>query len=346
MTSAEGRNGCGAAVQRPPLLKPGGHIRVVNPAWPSMSYARQRAARAERVLLNLGFRVSYGEHAWEITDDGRSAGSPEQRASDFMAAVTDPGVDAILSAGGGATSPELLPLLDEEAISRNAKPFIGECENVWLHQYLLYHANLASYYGAAFMPEFGEVGGIFPETAASFTSALCEGGELSYEPVPDRTNEFYGWMDPMIEATPRTRSVEGGWHWISEGRGEGQFVGGEAAFLARCIDRFTPDLTGSLLFWHLMPNNSASVADNLRELARRTDLSSLSGMVIGTDVRHDPPEWAAVVAAALAEVVGPLDYPVLANADIGHTDPGWVLPYGVNAVLDSGLGLRFPGPSG
>jgi len=345
MTSTEDRNARAAAVQRPPLLKPGGHIRVVNPAWPSMSYARQRAARAERVLLNMGFRVSYGEYAWEITDDGRSAGSPEQRASDFMAAVTDPDVDAILSAGGGATSWELLPLLDDEAISRNAKPFIGECENVWLHQYLLYQANLASYYGAAFMPEFGEVGGIFPETAESFIRALCEGGELSYEPVPDRTNAFYGWMDPVIEATPRTRAVEGGWHWINEGRGEGQFVGGEAAYLARCIDRFTPDLTGSLLFWHVMPNNGASVADNLRELARRIDLSSLAGMVVGTDMRHDPPEWAALVAAALAEVVGPVDYPVLANADIGHTDPGWVLPYGVNAVLDSRLGLRFPGAS-
>jgi len=333
------------AVQRPPLLKPGGHIRVVNPAWPSMCYARQRAERAEKVLLDMGFRVSYGEYAWEITDDGRSAGSPEQRASDFMAAVTDPDVDAILSAGGGATSWELLPLLDAAAISRNAKPFIGECENVWLHQYLLHQANLASYYGAAFMPKFGEVGGIFPETAESFIRALCEGGELSCEPVPDRTNEFFGWMDPVIEATPRTRSVEGGWHWISEGRGEGQFVGGEATFLARCIDRFPQDLAGSVLFWHLMPSYGAPVADILRELARRADLSALAGMVVGTDPRHDPPEWAALVAAVLADVVGPVGYPVLVNADIGHTDPGWVLPYGVDAVLDSGFGLRFPGAS-
>jgi muramoyltetrapeptide carboxypeptidase len=330
------------AVQRPTLLKPGGHIRVVSPSYPSMSYVPPRAKRAETALRALGFRVSYGEHAWELTDDGRSAGSPEQRADDFMAAVTDPDVDAIFSAGGGGTSWEILPLLDGMTISKNAKPFIGECENVWLHQYLLHEVNLASYYGAGFMTDFGEAGGIFPETAKFFIRALCEPGELSCEPVPDRTNLSYNWMDPTIEATPRARLVGGGWQWINEGRGKGQFVGGEAAYLARCIDRFAPDLDGSVLFWHVMPNNGAPPVDLLRDLAERTDLSALAGMIVGTDVRHDPPKWAAIVAAALADVVGSVDYPVMVNADLGHTGPGWVLPYGLDAVLDSSLGLRFP----
>ena len=203
------------AAHRPPVIAPGANIRVVNPAWPSMSYAPQRAARAEEALRAMGFRVSYGEHAWDISDDGRSAGTPEQRAGDFMAAVTDPDVDAIMSAGGGATSWELLPLLDSEAIRRNPKPFLGHCENLWLHQYLLYEANLASYYGAAFMAECGEVGGMFAETAASMRRLLTDDGECAYQPVPDRTSEYYPWMDPEIEATPRTRTIPGGWNWIN-----------------------------------------------------------------------------------------------------------------------------------
>lgn len=329
--------------RRPPMLAPGANIRVVNPAWPSMSYAPQRAERAERALRAMGFEVSYGDHAWDISDDGRSAGTAEQRAADFMTAFTDPDVDAIMSAGGGATSWELLPLLDASTIRRNPKPFLGHCENVWLHQYLLHEADLVSYYGAAFMAECGEVGGMFPETAASVYRALTVDGDLSYEPVPDRTNEYFPWMDPEIEATPRTRSIEGGWHWLTEGRGEGQFVGGEMAYLLRCMDRFAPDLTGTVLFWHVMPNNPAPVADLLKDLAARADLTALAGMVVGTDTRHKPAEWAELVAATLTEVVGPVNYPVLANADIGHTDPVWVLPYGADAVLESGVGLRFPG---
>ncbi|BCB88653.1 LD-carboxypeptidase [Phytohabitans suffuscus] len=328
-------------VRRPPLLAPGANIRIVNPAWPSMSYAPQRVQRAERALRAMGFEVSYGEHAFDITDDGRSAGIAEHRAGDFMAAFTDPGVDAVMSAGGGATSWELLPLLDAPAIRRNPKPFLGHCENVWLHQYLLYEADLVSYYGAAFMAECGEVGGMFAETAASLYRAVTFEGTLSYQPVPDRTNEYFPWMDPQIEATPRTRSIEGGWHWLAEGLGKGQFVGGEMAYLLRCLDRFTPDLAGTVLFWHVMPNNPAPVASLLKDLADRVDLTALAGMVVGTDPRHEPAEWANLVATTLADVVGPVDYPVLANADIGHTDPVWVLPYGADVVLESGVGLHF-----
>jgi muramoyltetrapeptide carboxypeptidase LdcA involved in peptidoglycan recycling len=76
-----------------------------------------------------------------------------------MAAVTAPDVDAIFSAGDGATSWELRPWLDSETIRPNPKPLLGHCENVWLHQHLLYEADLASYYGAAFTAECGEVGG-------------------------------------------------------------------------------------------------------------------------------------------------------------------------------------------
>lgn len=311
-----------------------------------MSYAPQRARRAERALRDLGFEVTYGEHAWETTDDGRSAGTPEQRAADFMAAVVDPDVDAILSAGGGATSWELLPLLDGETIRQHPKPFLGHCENLWLHQFLLQEADLASYFGAAFMAECGEVGGMFPETAASMVRALGDGGDLVYEPIGERTSEYYPWMDPEIEATPRTRTIEGGWHWVNEGRGEGPFVGGEATYLARCIDRFSPDLTGTVLFWSVMPNNPAPVDELLRALAERIDLTALAGMVVGTDTRHAPDDWAALVARTLADVVGPVDYPVLVNAEIGHTDPVWVLPYGLDAVLDSDSGLRFPGGGG
>ena len=332
-----------SAVHRPPALGRGAHVRVVSPSWPSMRYVPQRAERAERALQALGFRVSYGAHAYHVSDDGLSAGTPEQRAADFMDAVTDPDVDAIFSAAGGGTSHELLPFLDGETIRRHPKPFIGYCENLWLHQYLLYEANLASYYGAAFMPKCGEAGGMFPETAESLLRVMTDDGELSYEPVPDRTNVIRSWMDPDMEAAPRPRTVEGGWHWLNDGRGEGQFVGGEVTFLVRCLDRFTPDLTGTVLFWHLMAGNEAPIEKCLKAMADRADLTALAGMVVGTDVRYEPAVWVELVAAALADVVGPVDYPVLVNADIGDTDPAWVLPYGLDAVLESGVGLRFPG---
>ncbi len=136
---------------------------------------------------------------------------------------------------------------------------------------------------------------MFPETAASMLRLLTDDGYHSYEPVPDRTNEYFPWIDRQTEATPRTRFIEGGWHWLNEGRGAGTFVGGEATYRAKCLDRFAHDLTGAVLFWHVMPNNGAPVANLLRALADRADLSALAGMVMGTDVRHAPADWAALV---------------------------------------------------
>lgn len=329
-------------VEQPRLVGPGAHIRIVSPSWPHLFYAPPRAARAEKTLIDMGIRVSYGEFAHEVTDDGMSAGTPEQRASDFMAAVLDPDVDAIMTTGGGATSWELCPHLNPELIRQHAKPFFGYCENIWLHHYLLEHAGLTSYYGVAFMAQFGEVNGIFPESADSFQRALSYPGDLVFEPMPDRTNEFYSWVDPVTDAAPRKRTVQGGWHWLNPGHGEGRFIGGEATYLTRLIDRFEFDVAGAILFWHVAPNDHLSAADLLRGLADRADLQALAGMVVGTDVRHEPDRWAAVVSTALADVLGEVSYPVLANADLGHTDPAWVLPYGGNAILDSEAGLRFP----
>src|SRR5262245_47250390 len=129
-------------VRVPEPIRPGGHVRIISPSWPAMFYVPQRARRAEQALRQLDLSVHYGDHAFEITDDGLSAGSPEQRAADFMRAFTDPGVDAVISAGGGATAHELLPFLDAERLRGARKPFVGNSDNVWLNHFLYQEAGL------------------------------------------------------------------------------------------------------------------------------------------------------------------------------------------------------------
>jgi muramoyltetrapeptide carboxypeptidase len=294
-------------------------------------------------LRELGLRVTFGEFAAEVTEDGASAGSAQQRASDFMTAVTDSDVDAIFSAGGGTTTYEILPFLDAATIRRFPKAFIGHCENSWLNQYLLQHAGIASYYGTTFMAHFGEAGGVFPETADGFRRLLFDGGGHTYRPVPRRTNEFFNWQDPAIEPTVRSRNVEGGWHWIRGGTGRGRLIGSEIAVVARMIQLFELDLAGVVLCWDVAPTNPHPVRDLVASLAERADLRALAGMIVGPDVRYEPDDWADMVSAAIADVLGDIAFPVVVNADIGHLDPVWLLPYGLEVELDSANGrLRFP----
>lgn len=331
---------------RPTVPKPvtdDAHIRIVSPSWPTIHFNPQRARRAERELARLGFRFSYGRWAAEVTPDGSSAGTAHQRADDLMEAFADPEVDVIFTAAGGATTAEVLPLLDLDVIRANPKPFIGYCDNVWLNHHL-YEAGLYSYFGVAFVMHLGEPGGVYPEIERSLRQILLDRGDVAYAPNANRTNEYFNWQDPALEPTVRTRNVAGGWHWIRHGTGQGRFIGAELQVLPNLIDHFGIDLRGAVLFWEVAPTTRKTLPFMLKEVARRGDLGELAGMVVGGDVRHEPRRWAKVVSDALTGVLGEVPFPVVVNADIGHLDPVWVVPYGMDVVLNSSADLRFLRP--
>jgi muramoyltetrapeptide carboxypeptidase LdcA involved in peptidoglycan recycling len=324
----------------PHAIKRGANIRIISPSWPSIFYTPHRVARAEHALSELGFEFSYGKSAAEVTDDGISAGTAEQRADDIMEAFKDPAVDAVLCAAGGGTTRDVLPLLDGRVIRESRKLFIGYCDNVWLNHYLL-EQGLYSYYGVAFVAHFGEPGGIFPEIVDGFLRAVLESGEIAYVPASRRTSQYFNWQDPKLEQRVRTRNVDGGWQWIRQGTGRGTFIGCGLESIPELIDHFTLNLEGTVLFWDVNVTTFTPLASLLDEVTRRTDISRLAGMVVGPNPRYRPEKWADIVSSALREATGRIDYPIVVNADIGHLDPPWIVPYGMTAVLDSAHGLHF-----
>lgn len=329
-------------LRHPRTLRPGAHVRVVSPSFPMLYHSPLAARRAEQVMAGLGLRVSYGAHAMEITDDGLSAGTPQQRAADLMDAFADPSVDAVFSAWGGMTAHELLPFLDAERLRTTRKAFIGNSDNVWLNHYLWQVAGLSTYFGATYLDEIGEPGGPFPETLRSFRDAVLSADDVVCRPAQRRTSERRQRTAP--DAPQRGRNVGGGWHWVRPGRGRGTFLGAEIGMLLEMEDHFGLKLDGCVLFWDVRPHleNLEGAHTVLAELADRVELGGLAGMVVGPDVRHTPDAWATVVDDLVSAVVPEAAFPVVVNADIGHLDPKWVVPYGREVVLDSSTGLVFP----
>src|SRR5690348_4735295 len=322
-------------MRQPAPVRAGGHVRVISPSFPMLYLYPSSMARAERALIGLGLKVSYGTHAGNITDDGMSAGTPQQRAADFMEAFLDPTVDAVFSAYGGATAHELLPLLDPAKLRGESKAFIGNSDNVWLHQYLLQEAGLTSYYGATYlceMGEFAESGGPFPETLESFREVVMSTDDVIFRPASRRSSDYNQHAQPEH---PRTRSHAGDWQWLRPGRGQGPLLGAEVEVLGALAEHFDLKLDGCVLFWdlHFRAPDVDVAYRALIELANRAPLDRLAGMVVGPDVRHTLPGWVNVVADILATVVPHAKFPVLVGADIGHLDPKWVVPYGRTVVL-------------
>lgn len=328
-----------------PSIVAGAHIRIVSPCFPTLAHIPERGHRAEKALRGRDFEVSYGEHAFGMSADGITAGSPEDRAADLMTAFADPAVDALLISDAGLGSADLPGLLDPAVITANPKPLIGVCDTIYLHQYLA-SLGVGSYYGCSLIFHLGDVGGPFPEMLDCLASALSGAAPLRCLPLGDKAAPPASWHDAEVEGAPRVRDYSGAWTWLRDGSGSGPLFGGEISLLPKVARRFDFDYSSTVLFWDVSEEQPAPVEDLVANLAAAVDLTRLAGMVVGSNPRVRPADWVSSVSAALERAVPAPTYPIVINADICHMTPSWVLPFGEDAVLDSRYGLTFPRTTG
>lgn len=329
----------------PEPLAPGSHIRIVSPGLPTLALVPERATRADRALRDLGYDISYGTHAFSVSADGITAGTTEERAADLMAAFADTSVDAILTSDSGLGSRDLLPLLDATVIAANAKPFIGWCDTVFLHQYLASCVGMTSYYGCVFTVHLGEAGGPFPETVDYFQQALTGSGPLRCRPMATRIGKPVDFFVPELESRPRSRDLSGGWTWLRPGQARGPLVGGELSILPDLVECFGLRLEGRVLFWDVGGHNTQPIRPQFQALCTRCEtagLRDLAGMIVGAHTGIQPAQWAMTVADLLRDLLPGTTFPVLANADISHAYPAWTVPYGGDVVLSDHDGMTFP----
>ncbi len=329
----------GTKLRIPAPVRPPAHVRIISPAAPTMAHIPVRAQRGEQVLTALGFEVSYGKHARTISEDGLTAGSAQDRASDLLEAFADPAVDAVLASDAGLGTREILDFLDPAVFRDNPKPFIGSCDNIFVNQFLA-SAGLSSLYGCTLMAQLGEAGGAFPEVCDYLLQALAGTAPLRCVPVPSRTGEFLSWFEPELEATVRERRMPGGWTWLRQGTARGQLLGGEITALPDLQEMFSLDFDKVVLFWHVAFHDTPpDVA--FRRLCEKADLSRIAGMIIGAHPSIAPHEWAGQVSDMIDENLPDIGIPLVVNADISNLCPCWTVPYGEEVVIDSSSAIEF-----
>lgn len=330
---ADGATGQRALV-RPPPLPEGARIRVVSPGFPALAVAQVRRERAELALRAMGFEVDYGRHAFAVL--GHLAGSAEQRAEDLHEAFADPAVDAVLCSLGGTRSFDLLEHIDWSVLRSNPKPLIGHSGNVVLLMAVHRETGLVVFHGPSFVNQFGEYPQPFDETATWFLQAVRGRQRLRFRPVGPRTERLPGWWHDPDDRIERPRDVPGGWVWAKPGTCTGPLLGGHVLELTTLLDTpWETDFRGAVLFWDAMQVTTAAVGSFLDQLAEREILQRCAGMVVGHPTRLFSTPGEASLRAVVHRYLPLVDGPVLLDADCGHTDPVWTLPFGVPATLDS-----------
>lgn len=331
---------------KPKRLSRGQKVAAVSLSWGGPgAFPHQYEARKRQFEQMFGLTVVEMPHA--LRDPAWLAANPQARAADLMQAFADPDIAGIISTIGGDDSIRLLRYLDLGVIRQHPKVFMGYSDTTVTH-FACYQAGLVSFYGPAFMAGFGENGGIFPYLVDSVQRTL-----FSSEPVgrvaPNQmgwTVEHLDWADPANQERSRRLTPCSGWRWLQgKGIARGHLLGGcvEVLDFIRGTAVWPPldEWRGAILFLETseeMPPPDL-LARTLRSYAAMAILERLSGILVGRPggAGLSPNRFGEYDDAILRVVrteEGLTELPIITQMDFGHTDPMFVLPYGVQAEID------------
>ena len=333
------------AAIKPARLRPGDTVAAVTLSWGGPgTYLHRYEAGKRQFEEEFGCRVVETRHA--LRDAAWIAANPKARADDLMDALADDSVRAIISTIGGDDSIRILPHVDLGVIRAHPKIFMGYSDTTVTH-FAWMAAGVVSFYGPAFMSGFAENGGMDRYLVESVRRTLFSGEAVGE--VRANTNgwtvERLDWADPANQALRRALRPATGWRWLQgNGRVAGPLIGG-------CIEvmewlKGTPvwpradQWTGAVLFLETSEEapTPGAVHRWLRSYGAQGILDSVAAILVGRPGGDQIPlaahqEYDDVVLRVVRDEFG-LATPIVAAMDFGHTDPFFVLPYGVKAEID------------
>jgi len=331
--------------RKPQKLIQGDKVATVSPSWGGPSEFPHRYQAGVR-QLEAEFGLEVVEMPYTLNGADWLASNPQARADDLMQAFIDPSIKGIIATIGGNDSIRLLPFIDLNVIRDNPKVFMGYSDTTISHL-ICFKAGLVSFYGPAIMAGFAENGGMFPYMTESVRKTLFQSNPVGViEPnMGGWTVETLEWGEPANQEKKRSLNPCTGWKFLQgEGIHQGRLLGG-------CIEVFdwlrgtelwpTPEAwQDAILFLETSEEapSPANVKYMLRALAALGALKHLSGMLFGRPGGGVPleqfEEYDHVILQIVRDEEGLVDLPIITNMDFGHTDPMFVLPYGVLAEID------------
>lgn len=335
-------------LKKPRMLKRGDRVAIVTPSWGGPACFPKRF-EAGRKHLEEAFELEVTVMPHACKPAAWLDRNPQARAEDVMQAFADPSVSAVIASIGGDDSIRLLPHLDRDIIARNPKVFLGYSDATVLH-FACLKAGVTSFYGPTVMAGFAENGGMHALSKEAIRRVL-----FSVE-TPGRLPEnTEGWTDERLDwSVPENQARKRRLHppvasrtWQGAGKARGQLIGGcaEVLEMLKGTDLWPPldYWEDAILFYETSEEapTPSTVARWLRNFGAQGILDRIRGLIVGRPgggvpaQRHD--EYGAAIAKVLAEF-GATHLPLITGLDFGHTDPMFVLPYGVNAELNCDAG--------
>lgn len=330
---------------KPSKLSRGDKVAAITLSWGGAGEIPHRYNAGKKQLEEqFGVEVVETRHALKSAEWIYK--NPRARADDLMEAFSDSRVKAIFSTIGGDDSIRLLPFVDLSVIRNNPKIFMGYSDTTVSH-FMCYAASVTSFYGPSILTGLAENGGMHPYLISTLTKTLFTSSAIG-ELVPNTdgwTVERLEWKNPSNQSIKRKLQPPIPWRWLNgSGKIQGHLLGGCAEVLEFLKETsLWPQKSvwkGAIFF--LETSEEAPSPSMLRRWLRNYAISGVmeqvSAFVVGRPGGNIPPEkFSDYDDAILETLVGEFGYtqlPIVTCMDFGHTDPMFVLPFGVKAELD------------
>ena len=288
---------------RPKRLQPGDTIGIVAPSSPPNQANLERSLA---FLEQLGLKWKLGQHVYNV--NGYLAGTDDERLQDLEDMFADPSISGIICARGGYGSARYTDRLDLQLIRENPKVFWGFSDITFLHTAMGLYSNLVTFHGP--MLESCVAKDTFDDLSAKMFQQLFEPMELHY----------------TEEISPLTA--------LAGGSAQGELVGGNLSLLANTIGtKFEVDTKGKLLFIEDIGEEPYRVDGMLNQLRMAGKFADAAGVVIGDFSDAEPKKEKKTLSMdeVFHHYLGDLGKPVVEGFKIGHCEPHFAIPLGVEA---------------
>lgn len=278
-------------------------------------------------LQKLGYNTRFSEHA-----DNRAfhtAGSLDDRVTDFHKAAFDPTIDGLLSVYGGYNSSQLLDRLDYGELKKKPKSYIGYSDFTAILNALTAQGVSQAYHGPAFA-SFCDPN-MYEYSWQNFDKVL-QGQSITYECNRFFANDLW-YLKP--EFGPREEHSLPEWRVFREGEVAGPIFGGNLETFTKLIGTpWLPKLGKAILFLEDMTgNNPGAFHREMTQLKQVGILEQIGGLIIGKFPHDSKLDNFDHLSYILEDVLEDTDIPVLCDVLCSHVDPMMTIPLGQLAHL-------------
>ncbi|MBI2514855.1 LD-carboxypeptidase [Candidatus Wolfebacteria bacterium] len=328
--------------KKPERLKQGDTVAIVSPSWGGPSVFPHIYENGLKVLQEWGLRIK--EFPTARMEAGFLRANRQIRAKDINDAFADPEVKAVFASIGGDDSVRILPFLNKKIIANNPKILMGYSDISTLHVFANLQG-LITFYGPSIMAGFSQMDSL-PESFKNHVREILFEPKESYEyrPYQKYCDGYPDWANKENLGKVNPLKSDDGWHWLQgSAKVQGELFGGciEVLEMMKATD-FWPsqDFWKGKIFFLETSEEKPSIhfVDHaLRNYGMLGVFDRISGFIFSRARDYSDEkkkELEEKIVSIVAKEFGKPDLPVVANFDVGHTDPQLVLPLGVRAEID------------